>query len=150
MIEHPTRSAISEAQVVTQLRTVMTEWTVRINKQDTAWFDGLLSHDFTYTSHPHFPLVMKKGVFLDLLKNVSDQVMEIRDVRAQVVGNIAIVTIVAKCLAESFRANLGPGFPSPEEIEKSLLGRSVVYGFGWRILETGWQLFDQHLYEIVD
>jgi len=133
------------SQIVSQLYLA---WAKALTGHDASWFERHIASDFSLTAHP-FPVRFDKRKFIEVDMQIENTQIKFLDIRARAVSDILVSQAIAE-VKEDFKADLGAGMPSAEEITNLLSGRVLAYSSAWRKHGEVWQCFDHHMIGPVD
>jgi ketosteroid isomerase-like protein len=140
---------MTDEEATRTISTLYHEWVNALTHHEAKWFQRHIADDFTLTTHPFLGMSLKKREFIEVDMKVENTQIKFRDIRAQAVGNIITSQAIAE-VKEDFKADLGKGMPTADEVSRLLSGKTIAYASAWRKAGDSWQCFDHHLIGPVD
>lgn len=140
---------MTDDEATQKISTLYHEWADALTKHKEEWFERHIAEDFTLTTHPFFGMSLKKREFIEADMQIQNTKIKFLEIHAHAVGSIITSQAVAE-VKEDFKADLGRGRPSAEEVSRLLSGKTLAYASAWRKAGESWQCFDHHLIGPVD
>jgi ketosteroid isomerase-like protein len=148
MMKRETPAMTDEAATL-EISRLYHDWADALMRHEPEWFERHIADDFTLTAHPFFGMSLKKPEFIKADMQIQNTKIQFLEIRAHAVGNIVTSQAVAE-VKEDFKADLGEGMPTAEEVSRLLSGKTIAYSSAWRKAGDSWQCFDHHMIGPID
>jgi hypothetical protein len=114
--------------------------------------EDVLADDFISTCFNCNPKVfgfaLRKRAFIEMDHHITNCTIDFKGIWGERLGDMVMTRAIAK-VSETFVGDMGPDFPTAEEMSKSMSGRTLAYASGWRLYGGIWRCFNHHLFGVV-
>lgn len=124
----------------------MMRWINCVTSRSFEALEDILADNFYFSCSPVKGVsLLNKRQFIELDTHIYNSTIVVHSLTAYRVEDIIISRLVAT-INEELRGDLGPDFPSAEEMIAGLGIGPLVYSSSWRQGGTEWQCYDHHFF----
>jgi len=139
---------LTTQEATTLITQLQGQWIEGLRNSDYAWLETHLADDFQFSAHPLPALQLSKREFIEMDKKIHNPQIRFVSIHAEPVGDLILSRTVAD-VNEDFKADLGPGMPSTEDIRRIVSDQRLTYASAWRKSGHLWQCFDHRFVAIL-